>query len=51
MNARLMLVLSALLAVPLVGVVAWKIWHRRNKMMDAGRRAAVSPPRNLGLVR
>jgi len=51
MNTRLIVVLTALLAVPVIGVVGWKIWHRRNEIMDARRRAAVPPPRNPGLVR
>ena len=35
--------LSTAFALPLVCVVAWKIWHRTNEVLEEERRRAGSP--------
>jgi len=31
------------LAVPVVGVVGWKVWRRQNELMEEARRQAGTP--------
>jgi len=35
--------LVAALAVPVVGVIGWKIWPRNNELMEEARRQAGTP--------